>query len=81
MLLRGQLYLTELVNLTEKVKNIFIWYHHNKTKELLLLLLVVLAVIVFIPIRLILLVMIYKMFSRGCTHRNRTREVNRIILY
>lgn len=32
MLLRGQLVLTELVTLTEKIKNIFMWYHHRKTK-------------------------------------------------
>ena len=32
MLLKGQLVLTEIVTMCEKIKNIFIWYHHRKTK-------------------------------------------------
>lgn len=79
-LLRGQLVLTELVTLSEKVKNIFLWYHHRKTKELLFLLLAVLAVIVFVPIKLLLLGAVYKMFRRGLNHRTRTREINKYIL-
>lgn len=72
--------LTELVNLSEKVKNVFSWYHHRKTRELLVLVLGVLGVILFVPIRLVLLLVVYKMFRRGLTHRVRTREINKYIL-
>lgn len=33
------------------------------------------------PVRLMLLGVIYKMFRSGLTYQNRTREVNKVILY
>ena len=65
----------------EKVKNIFSWYHHRKTKELLLLLLAILVVIIFLPIKLMLLIVVFKMFQRGLTHRVRAREMNKVIIF
>ncbi len=80
VLLKGQLVLTEGVTICEKVKNIFCWYHHQKTGKLLILLVVALVVIVFIPIRLILLLAIYRAFKKGLTFRSRTKELNRVVL-
>jgi hypothetical protein len=80
MLLRGQLILTEFVTLSEKIKNIFLWYHHRKTKEMLIVISILLAVLIFIPIKLILLIGIYKMFRRGLIYRTKVRETNKIIL-
>ena len=81
MLLRGQLVLTELVTLSEKIKNIFMWYHHRKTKELLLLIITILTVLLFIPIRLLALACLFKFFKKGLSHHLRTRELNKVILF
>ena len=80
MLLRGQLAMTEIVTMCEKIKNIFCWFHHRKTKQLLLLFITILAIIIFVPIKLVLLYAIFKMFKRGLSHRQRTKELNKVIL-
>lgn len=79
--MRGQLWLTEFVTISEKIKNTFLWYHHKKTKELLLLLLAALAIIYFIPIRIMLLVLLYKTYNKGVLHHTKVRNLNRVILY
>jgi hypothetical protein len=63
------------------VKNLFLWYHHRKTKELLLLVLAVLAVLLFVPVRLILLGALWRMFRKGLNHQLRVREINKVILF
>jgi hypothetical protein len=57
------------------------WYHHKKTKELLLLLLLALVVICFLPLRLIILYLLFKEYNKGITHHIRIRNLNRAIIY
>ena len=79
-LLKGQLVLTEIVTLIEKIKNFFTWEHHRKTYDIFVGLLVVLAVVLLVPIRPIMLFAWYRTLRKGLSYRNRTRTLNRLIL-
>jgi hypothetical protein len=62
------------------VKNIFTWYHHKKSKIVYLGLVTVLVVIVFVPIRFILLVAVYKKFKKGKRYFAKTKEYNELVV-
>ena len=70
----------ELVNYIEKVKNIFKWYHHKKTRIVYIGLVLFLVIIVFIPIRFILLVVVYKTFKKGQVYYEKTKIYNEKVI-
>jgi hypothetical protein len=55
----------QLVNFIEKIKNIFIWYHHKKTLQAYMIFLAIFGVIIFIPVRVMFLVLLIKKLSSG----------------
>jgi hypothetical protein len=80
VLLRGQLALTEIVSLCEKVKNLFSWYHHRKTQWLFLLLLASFAACLFLPLRAIALLALTATAINGWHHHSRLCMRNQFVV-
>jgi len=80
VLLKLQNAIMEVVNYLEKVKNLFTWYHHKKTRIVYLGLVGVLFVVVFVPIRFLLLIVVYKKFKKGKLYYRQTIEYNEAVV-
>ena len=70
----------QLVNFIEKVKNLFTWYHYKKSHVFFCLMLLALVIIIFIPIKVILIYMLYKMFKSGKKFSEKTMRHNQTVL-
>lgn len=68
------------MSICEKIKNIFVWYHHRKTKFIFAILIGALLVISFVPVRVLLVFGLYKLLKNGLCHKRKTNEVNRMIV-
>jgi len=77
---KAQNSLMQLVNFIEKVKNIFTWYHYKKSHIVFYMLLLFLIVIIFVPIKVILVYLLYKQFKKGATYSEKTMKHNQAIL-
>ena len=81
ILLQGQNALFNIVNIIEKIKNLFTWYYYEKTKVFFLFLLLALAAFIVLPLRFIMLVGLFKSMGKGKIYHKRTQEFNKIIIY
>lgn len=57
------------------------WYHHKKTRILYLGLVAVLIVIIFVPVRVILVVAIYQAFKKGKNYQAHTQKYNEQVVH
>ena len=51
-----QIFLYQITNFIEKIKNLMIWYHYPKTSYFFLMLLILAIIMELIPIRMCLIV-------------------------
>lgn len=80
ILLRCQNLALFIVSIFEKTKNVFIWYHYEKTKLLFLGLLGLLLLFVCIPFRLIAIFLLFNSIKKGLKYHNRVQDINCIVL-
>lgn len=65
------------VNLFEKIKNLLCWKNPKATKTMFLFLIFLLVAVTFLPIRYIIIIFIFKKFSKGKRYWDRVRKNNR----
>ena len=80
MLLMGQYAIFVMVNIVEKIKNIFMWYHYEKTQFFLMLIVTAFMITSILPMRIVCLGVLLKVMRKGKKHHQRTQDINRVIL-
>lgn len=80
VLLMGQHFIFLLVGFVEKIKNIFMWYHYEKTKFLLTILLLAFAVLSILPLRLLCMGLLLRTMRKGMKYHQVTQDINRVII-
>lgn len=72
--------LTQLVTIIEKVKNIFTWYHYQKTRLFFLILAGCVFALLILPVRLILFCVLLKMMLKGAKYHANIQDINKVII-
>ena len=75
----GQYMVFLIVNFIEKVKNLFMWHHYDKTKFFCMILLGILLVLKMLPLRLVFLVGILRSLKKGVHYHKHTQDINKVI--
>ena len=80
LLLKAQNLMMTAANYSEKVKNIFTWYHHKKTYLVLKIVTLTFLAVTFLPLRYIVLFGLLRMFNRGREYHNKVQRYNSILV-
>ena len=66
-----------VINLFEKVKNLLIWKNPKATWSMFLFLILVLVLVTFLPLRYLIIIVIFWKFNKGKRYWDRVRKNNR----
>jgi len=65
-----------IVNLFEKVKNLLIWKNPKATWSMFLFLILVLVLVTFLPLRYLIIIVIFRKFNKGKRYWDWVRKNN-----